>query len=212
MPRLTNPEQAILTCAYRLFHRHGFNRVSMDEIARAARVTKRTVYYHFRSKDDLIAAALKHQQELAVATFRTWTYRTGRKPEAIVASLFRELGSWAKDRNFFGSGFTRAAFELAELPGHPARVVARNHEKTIECLLGDVLASTGLPSARRRARQLYTLLEGAAVMMLVHGDQGYVTAAAEVGKLIVSQGPVRMRPSVTKRHRYSASAGEIVPD
>ena len=60
MARLTNPEQTILTSAYRLFHRHGFNRVSMDEIAAAAGVTKRTLYYHFRSKDSLLAAVL-HQ-------------------------------------------------------------------------------------------------------------------------------------------------------
>jgi AcrR family transcriptional regulator len=104
MPRLTNPEQTILTCAYQLFHRHGFNRVSMDEIATAARVTKRTIYYHFRSKDDLIAAALEHQHELAVATFRTWTDRISRKPEAIVASLFSELRKWATQRNFFRFG------------------------------------------------------------------------------------------------------------
>lgn len=91
MPRLSNPGQTILTSAYRLFHRHGFNRVSMDEIAAAARVTKRTLYYHFRSKDDLIAAALERQHELALATFRTWTDRISGKPEAIVVGMFNEL-------------------------------------------------------------------------------------------------------------------------
>src|SRR5438046_2144413 len=98
MPRLTNPEQTILTCAYRLFHRHGFNRLSMDEIAGAAGVTKRTLYYHFRSKDDLIAAALEHQHELALATFRAWAGRIGDKPEAIVARMFDELKKWASRR------------------------------------------------------------------------------------------------------------------
>ena len=178
MPRLGNPKQAILTCAYRLFHRHGFNRVSMDEIAAAARVTKRTLYYHFRSKDDLIAAALEQQHELAVDTFRTWTDRISRKPEAIVASLFNGLRKWAAERHFFGSGFTRVAFELAEMPGHPARAIARRHEKMIEDLLAELLLGAGVRSARRRARQIYTLLEGAAAMMLVHGDKSYVSGAA----------------------------------
>src|ERR1700742_2603025 len=107
MPRLANPEQTILTCAYRLFHRHGFNRVSMDEIAASAGVTKRTLYYHFRSKDDLMAAELESQHELALAAFRTWTDRISRKPEAIAVSLFSELQKWASQRHFFGSGFTR---------------------------------------------------------------------------------------------------------
>jgi AcrR family transcriptional regulator len=199
MPRLKNPEQTILTCAYRMFHRHGFNRVSMDEIAGAARVTKRTIYYHFRSKDDLIAAALEQQHELAVATFRTWTDRISRNPEAIVASLFKELRKWAAERSFFGSGFTRIAFELAEMPGHPARAIARRHEKMIEDLLAELLASAGVRSARRRAKQIYTLLEGAAAMMLVHGDRSYASAAAEVGHLIlVDRAPVRRRPRVRR--------------
>jgi AcrR family transcriptional regulator len=196
MPRLSDPEQTILTCAYRLFHRHGFNRISMDEIANAARVTKRTLYYHFRSKDDLIAAALERQHELAIATFRTWTDRISRKPDAIVASLFSELRNWATERNFFGSGFTRVAFELAEMPGHPARAIARRHEKMIEDLLAELLVSAGIRSAKRRARQIYTLLEGAAAMMLVHGDRRYVSAAAEVGKLILAgRAPVRRQRS-----------------
>jgi AcrR family transcriptional regulator len=200
MPRLTNPQQTILTCAYRLFHRHGFNRVSMDEIAGAARVTKRTLYYHFRSKDDLIAAALEHQHELALATFRSWTDRISRNPETIIASLFSELRNWASERNFFGSGFTRVAFELAEMPGHPARAIARRHEKMIEDLLAELLMSADVRSARRRAKQIYTLLEGAAAMMLVHGDRSYASTAAEVGKLIlVDRAPAPQQRSRTKR-------------
>src|SRR5689334_8797544 len=85
MPRLRNPEQTILIVACRLFHRHGFNRISMDQIAAAAGVTKRTLYYHFRSKDDLIAAALEHQHEIALATFRNWTDRLRGKPETMIA-------------------------------------------------------------------------------------------------------------------------------
>ena len=199
MPRLGNPKQTILACAYRLFHRHGFNRVSMDEIAAVARVTKRTLYYHFRSKDDLIAAALEQQHELAVDTFRTWTDRISRKPEAIVASLFNGLQKWATERHFFGSGFTRVAFELAEMPGHPARAIARRHEKMIEDLLAELLRSAGVRSARRRARQIYTLLEGAAAMMLVHGDKGYASAAAQVGRLILSDRPASRKPRLLRR-------------
>ena len=45
----------ILESGYAFFYRQGFNRVGVDEIARAAGVTKRTLYYHFRSKDELLA-------------------------------------------------------------------------------------------------------------------------------------------------------------
>ena len=39
--------QRILDAAYALFRRKGYARVSMDEIAAATPVTKRTIYYHF---------------------------------------------------------------------------------------------------------------------------------------------------------------------
>ena len=48
----------ILDAAYGLFWRQGFLRVGMDDIAERANVTKRTLYQHFSSKDDLIKSAL----------------------------------------------------------------------------------------------------------------------------------------------------------
>ena len=38
----------------------------MDEIAARAGITKRALYRHFRSKDDLMAAALAQSSELAL--------------------------------------------------------------------------------------------------------------------------------------------------
>ncbi|HEU0289735.1 MAG TPA: hypothetical protein VFR39_03160, partial [Burkholderiales bacterium] len=43
----------------------------------------------------------------------------------------------------------------------------------------------GVPSARRRARQICTLIEGATALTLVHEDKSYVSAAAEAGKAIM---------------------------
>ena len=62
----------ILNAAYDLFWRQGFLRVSMDEIAARAKITKRAMYQHFRSKDDLMAAALEHSGELAMQRMRTF--------------------------------------------------------------------------------------------------------------------------------------------
>ena len=66
----TQTRQCILDAAYGLFWRQGFLRVSMDDIAARADITKRALYQHFRSKDDLIAAALVHSSELALERLR----------------------------------------------------------------------------------------------------------------------------------------------
>src|SRR5580692_2156155 len=48
----------IITAAAELFARQGFNATSVNELHAAARVSKRTLYQHFASKDDLILAYL----------------------------------------------------------------------------------------------------------------------------------------------------------
>jgi AcrR family transcriptional regulator len=73
MPRSgERTRQRILDAAYRLFRQKGYSRVSMDAIAAATRVTKRSLYYHFVSKDALLAAVLEAQHQLAVMAFKTF--------------------------------------------------------------------------------------------------------------------------------------------
>ncbi|MDZ7626986.1 MAG: TetR/AcrR family transcriptional regulator [Parvularculaceae bacterium] len=52
-------EAAIVDAARRTFLVHGYDGASMDEIALAAGVSKRTVYNRFRSKEDLFAATIE---------------------------------------------------------------------------------------------------------------------------------------------------------
>lgn len=48
----------ILTEAARRFVNHGYNGISMREIAEACGITKAALYYHFKDKEDLILAIL----------------------------------------------------------------------------------------------------------------------------------------------------------
>ncbi|MCW2778399.1 MAG: hypothetical protein JWN17_2124 [Frankiales bacterium] len=48
--------QRVLDVALALFTEHGFDGTSLQQIADRLGVTKAAVYYHFRSKDDLLAA------------------------------------------------------------------------------------------------------------------------------------------------------------
>ncbi|GAA1002941.1 hypothetical protein Aple_002100 [Acrocarpospora pleiomorpha] len=44
----------ILRCATRLFADHGFDATTMDDVARAAKITKRTLYRYMSTKDELL--------------------------------------------------------------------------------------------------------------------------------------------------------------
>jgi TetR/AcrR family transcriptional regulator, mexJK operon transcriptional repressor len=58
---------AILAAAGDLFVKHGYGAVSMDSVARAASVSKATLYAHFASKDALFATIIHDACRLNIA-------------------------------------------------------------------------------------------------------------------------------------------------
>jgi len=153
MPRnASETRRKILDAAYRQFYQRGYNRVGVDEIATAAKVTKRTLYVHFESKDKLLADALDHYRQLAVQQTRDWASRLGGNANDMIDGLFGDLHRWGAKPRFAASGFTRLAMELADMPGHPARAVARRHKSFIESTIAEKLADAGVRRPKDRAR------------------------------------------------------------
>jgi AcrR family transcriptional regulator len=177
--------ERILDAAYGLFWRQGFLRVSIDEIAGRAGITKRALYQHFQSKDDLIAAALAHSSRLALARLEEFHRPPGRNE--LIESFFGQLAAWAATPRWSGGGFTRVAVELADQRGHPARAIARRHKAAVEEWLADGLSAARVSAPRERARELMLLMEGAMALMLIHGDRSYATAAAKAAKILVGR-------------------------
>ena len=186
MPRPAGQtRRRILNSAYELFYRKGFTRVGVDEVAAFAGVTKRTLYYHFRSKDDLLAAVFELQHELALARIRKHEARYRGKPEDILDVLFSELARWIAKPGFAGAGFTRIVMELADLPGHPARAVARRHKAAVESWYAELLAGAKAVAPSDLAREIALLVEGSVALSLIHGDRGYAEAALRAARNLV---------------------------
>lgn len=197
MPRAAGKtRERILAAAYGLFYRDGFARVGVDAVAATAQVTKRTLYYHFASKDALLAAVLDAQHELALREIAGWAGAVEGDAQAMVARLFAAIATWAAKPRWQGSGFTRVAMELAGLPGHPARLAASRHKKAVEDWLAERLAQGGVADPRLRARQIMVLIEGCLALILIHGDAGYAaSAAAAAERLLDDASPARRKRS-----------------
>ena len=188
MPRRAKEtRQRIIDSAYELFYKGGFVRAGVDAVAEAAGVTKRTLYYHFDSKDALLAAVLDAQHELVLARIQRWAKQASGDPVAMVEVLFTQLAAWAKKPGFHGSGFTRAAMELADLPGHPARAAARRHKAAIESWMAEQFAQHGIRSSRELAREVMLLIEGCQSLILIHGDTSYAEAACAAARVLVER-------------------------
>jgi AcrR family transcriptional regulator len=177
----------ILETAYALFHRRGFLRVGVDAVAAAAGITKRTLYSHFRSKDELLTAVLEFQHELALLRIRKWDEAVAGSPATLIDRLFADLARWAAKPRWEGAGFTRLVMELADLPGHPARAIASRHKAEVETWLAGALAAREGAAARQKAREVMLLLEGAMALMLIHGDRSYAAAAAAAARRLLAR-------------------------
>ncbi len=186
MPRnLTSTRQLILDAGFELFFKRGYARVSMDEIAARAGLTKRTLYYHYDSKDELVGAVLQNQNKQTLRQFQRWIDPQSRTAAEFADNLFEKLAVWANKPGWKGSGYTRLALELADLPGHPARLTAKLHKRAIEHWLSHQFQLRGADNSDQNAQSIAILLEGAMTLTLLHGDTNYIdTARASVRTLL----------------------------
>jgi AcrR family transcriptional regulator len=179
--------EQIIQAADDLFYGEGIRSASVDAIAARAGVTKRTLYYHFPSKDDLIAAYLTARDEPTLNRYAVWLDETkGDLPEQILG-VFERLARMTKSARWKGCGFLRAAAELAGTPGHPALKIASAHKKKFEAWLEDCIAAKGLSEPALRARQMMVLLDGAVAQVLIHRDPAYALAAGQVAAALVTK-------------------------
>ena len=181
MPRSADTtRQRILDAAYKEFRRKGYSRVGVDAVAAAAKVTKRTLYYHFDSKDALLATVLERQHELAVMAWDGFESKLARDPKRLMEKMFDDLAAWSSKPRWSGSGFSRLAMELADLPGHPARAIAKRHKGLIEAKLARCLAEARYRAPARLAREIWLITEGAMTCMVIHSDPAYLDAAKQI--------------------------------
>lgn len=178
--------QQIVDAANDLFYSEGLAAVSMDRIAEAAGVTKKTLYYHFRSKDDLMGAYVEARHGIVMERYQGWAGTCGTAAERV-ERMFRRLADCTRDRSWRGCAFVRTACELADRPGHPAAVGARAHKLAFEQWLREMLAAEGRPNAAELARSLMVLLDGAIVQCLIHRDRRYADCAATLARRLLDQ-------------------------
>ncbi|MET3117190.1 TetR/AcrR family transcriptional regulator of autoinduction and epiphytic fitness [Undibacterium sp. GrIS 1.8] len=126
--RLTDRKrEAILQAAIIEFRTHGFEATSMDKIAASAEVSKRTVYNHFPSKDDLFAAILLQLWQNS-ASQREVVYRTNIPLRDQLIDLMQEKMQMLNDEHFIALARVAIAATI-HAPDRAQEMVAKLGEK-----------------------------------------------------------------------------------
>lgn len=153
--------EKILSTACKLFYERGVRAVGVDLVVAEAGVAKTSLYRHFGTKDDLIAAFLAREDK---DFWGTWD-RVAQDNADAAAELDAHLG-WIGERvgrpNYRGCPQINVAAEFPEAD-HPARKVATTHKRELRRRLAGIAARLGVARADELAGQLAVLINGAFV-------------------------------------------------
>ncbi|MCF3123843.1 TetR family transcriptional regulator [Streptomyces arenae] len=171
--------ERVLAAAARLFAAQGINATGMEQVAEEAPVSKRTLYAHFRTKNDLVIAHLRGLV-LSGATLEGALTRDDVPPRERIRGLFHPSAADAAPVR--GCPFIDAAAEFPD-PASAVHSYAREQKLRMVELIVAVLTELGCREPLPLAEQLATLADGAASRAMVLDDADYgrhAWAAAEI--------------------------------
>jgi AcrR family transcriptional regulator len=194
------PDQArtsILAAAERLFYDQGIGAVGVDAVADAAGVTKRTLYYHFESKDDLVAAYLDARDEATLEALRNTTGDRGTRPGDRVLGVFEFVERWAATSAYRGCPFNNAMAEQSVSPKVAA--IARRHKATVRSWFEQRAAEGGAARPVEVGARLVVVLDGALNGAVVFRSPEPATVARGIAELVLdAAGVARTKRGATR--------------
>src|SRR5262245_55788090 len=102
------PRERILQAARELFYRDGINAVSVDAVATAADTNKMTLYRHFSSKDELVAACLEDVAREGEALWDTARAAHPADANAQLRYILRQASQFAEQSRGRGCALANA--------------------------------------------------------------------------------------------------------
>jgi AcrR family transcriptional regulator len=183
----------LIDTAMALFSAHGFHATGIDRILAEAGVSKKTLYRHFRSKEELILAALKKYDSLFRNGFMRQVEAKADNPRERLLAVFDVAGDWFAQNNFYGCIFINAIGEYAA-PKTAIRQVCKDFKTLMRRYLEDLATQLPATDPAELADELALLLEGAIVTAQVSENKEKAarvakTAAAALIDQVMAKAP-----------------------
>lgn len=201
----------ILDAASRLFYDDGIRAVGLDAVAAAAGVTKRTVYYYFANKDELVAAYLEVRDEVTLRALDA-AADAAHEPGDRILDVFDYIEQWASTAAYRGCPFNNAVAEQGASAAVTA--IARRHKQTVEHWFALQAGLGGAERADDAGAQLLVLLDGALNGAAISGTPAAATTARAMAERVldafgVARAPRRRFVEPAPAAEYVHSAGHV---
>jgi AcrR family transcriptional regulator len=182
-PRQGSVVERILATADELFYREGVRAVGIQRVIDEAGIAKASLYAHFESKDDLVAACMDRRGQSTRAALTAALDAAPDNPRAKLLALFDFQGKAVIDPGFHGCPVQKTHAELALSEcDHPAKRVTAAHRQWLIELFARLVEEAGLESPDYVAGVLLVLFDGAIATTMVDNDPlatRYARRAAE---------------------------------
>jgi TetR/AcrR family transcriptional regulator, transcriptional repressor for nem operon len=161
----TQNREAILRAAAKQIRSHGFEQMSVAEVARAAGLSHGALYSHFKSKEALQAEAARQSFDDTIAAF------TGLGAEAFITTY---LSPQHRDNPDMGCPNAALVSEVWRQPA-PTQEAFRAGIERFVALSGAAMGEAGDEADRDRAITLFAALVGGMALSRAIGqvDQAY---------------------------------------
>jgi AcrR family transcriptional regulator len=190
----------IVRTAYEIFYKHGFRATGVERLLADTGISKRTLYKYFRSKEDLIVAAIAYYQDTLFGTLPGELRRVASDPQGQLLAIF-ELRREAFERGDFTGCFAiNAKVEFESKHGGVESACVR-YSRDLEALMRGLCEQAGYTDPQQVARQLTLLLEGTIIYAQIHRDASVAVTARETAVTILATaekrsavGPAKLAP------------------
>lgn len=171
----TNTRTRIVETADRLFYERGYGHTSFADIAAAVELSRGNFYYHFKSKDEILAAVIELRQAKTQAMLDAWA-AAGATPHERIGRFIDMMAMNAPAIRRNGCPVGTLCVELAKLE-HPALPQANTLFTLFRTWLKDQFAqhcAAGAEQADSLAMHLLARSQGIATLANAFDDAAFI--------------------------------------
>ena len=173
-PTVTDTAELILDATDRLMRRYGFRKMTMDDIAREAGISKRTIYTHFPSKEEVGLSSIARVVRQAHDEMRAAAASRGPYSERLKQMLVcRVVARVERVRDYRES--LNELFEAVR----PAYMLRRQASFEQELALVSALISEGVAAGEFESKSVK--VDAEAMLRATHAYLPYSLSVAELG-------------------------------
>jgi AcrR family transcriptional regulator len=150
----------VLATASRLFYSHGVRAVGVEWVVAESGVAKTSLYRHFHTKDDLVAAFLEREDREFWVQWDEVVASVAGDPMRELMALLGWIGKRVSRDGYRGCPQINVAAEFSD-PDHPARKIRARHKATMFERLKTLVSRIGPIRTDDVAYQIALLIDGA---------------------------------------------------